>query len=253
MPCAAARRRPGPRSGSRRRRVSTRCSCPDSVLVAVSGGPIPSACWSRSSGSVGSSRSASRSSTSITGCARGSGRTPPTSARLAARHALPFHLRVRHRPPPAKGRRSRPGRVSSGTSRSREVDARDRRGEDRDRAHDGRPGGDGADRAGDRERDPRLSGHRAGNGHLGQPADRGRRARRSRRSAGRCTCGPERIRRTPTHGFLRNAIRLRGLPALERAVGRRLPEPFVRTAASLREDADELMRQTFEVLDDVDR
>jgi tRNA(Ile)-lysidine synthase len=51
--------------------------------------------------------------------------------------------------------------------------------------------------------------------------------------------------------FLRNAIRLRGLPTLERVVGRSLREPLVRTAAGLREDADELMRQTFVVLDDV--
>lgn len=51
--------------------------------------------------------------------------------------------------------------------------------------------------------------------------------------------------------FLRNAIRLRGLPALERAVGRSLREPLVRTAAGLREDADELMRQTSAVLADV--
>lgn len=51
--------------------------------------------------------------------------------------------------------------------------------------------------------------------------------------------------------FLRNAIRLRGLPALERAVGRSLREPFVRTAAGLRADADELMRQTSAVLGDV--
>jgi tRNA(Ile)-lysidine synthase len=51
--------------------------------------------------------------------------------------------------------------------------------------------------------------------------------------------------------FLRNAIRLRGLPALERAVGRSLREPLARTTAGLREDADELMRQAFAVLDDV--
>jgi tRNA(Ile)-lysidine synthase len=63
-----------------------------------------------------------------------------------------------------------------------------------------------------------------------------------------------RPRTDPTNAdtrFLRNTIRLRGLPALERAVGRGLREPLVRTAAGLREDADELMRQTFEVLDDV--
>ena len=63
-----------------------------------------------------------------------------------------------------------------------------------------------------------------------------------------------RPRTDPTNAdtrFLRNAIRRRGLPGLERAVGRNVREPLVRTAAGLREDADELMRQTFEVLDDV--
>lgn len=51
--------------------------------------------------------------------------------------------------------------------------------------------------------------------------------------------------------FLRNAVRLRGLPALERTVGRSLREPLARTAAGLREDSDELMRQMFVVLADV--
>jgi tRNA(Ile)-lysidine synthase len=63
-----------------------------------------------------------------------------------------------------------------------------------------------------------------------------------------------RPRTDPTNAdtrFLRNAIRLRGLPTLERVVGRSLREPLIRTAAGLREDADELMRQTFVVLDDV--
>jgi tRNA(Ile)-lysidine synthase len=63
-----------------------------------------------------------------------------------------------------------------------------------------------------------------------------------------------RPRTDPTNAdtrFLRNAIRLRGLPTLERAVGRSLREPLARTASGLREDADELMRQTFVVLDDV--
>ena len=50
---------------------------------------------------------------------------------------------------------------------------------------------------------------------------------------------------------MRNAVRLRGLPALERAVGRSLREPLARTAAGLREDADELNRQMFAVLADV--
>jgi tRNA(Ile)-lysidine synthase len=63
-----------------------------------------------------------------------------------------------------------------------------------------------------------------------------------------------RPRTDPTNAdtrFLRNAIRLRGLPALERAVGRPLRDPLVRTAAGLREDADELARQTSAVLGDV--
>jgi tRNA(Ile)-lysidine synthase len=63
-----------------------------------------------------------------------------------------------------------------------------------------------------------------------------------------------RPRTDPTNAdtrFLRNGIRLRGLPVLERAVGRSLREPLARTAAGLREDADELMRQMFEVVDDV--
>jgi tRNA(Ile)-lysidine synthetase-like protein len=63
-----------------------------------------------------------------------------------------------------------------------------------------------------------------------------------------------RPRTDPTNAdtrFLRNAVRLRALPALERAVDRSLREPLVRTAAGLREDADELMRQAFDVVDDV--
>ena len=51
--------------------------------------------------------------------------------------------------------------------------------------------------------------------------------------------------------FLRNAMRSRGLPALERAVGRGLREPIVRSAAGLREDADELQHQADAVLGDV--
>jgi tRNA(Ile)-lysidine synthase len=51
--------------------------------------------------------------------------------------------------------------------------------------------------------------------------------------------------------FLRNAIRLKGLPALQRAVGRSLTEPLARTAATLREDADELTRQASAVMEDV--
>jgi tRNA(Ile)-lysidine synthase len=63
-----------------------------------------------------------------------------------------------------------------------------------------------------------------------------------------------RPRRDPTNldpRFLRNAIRLKGLPGLERTVGRSLTEPLARTAATLREDAEELTRQASAVMDDV--
>ena len=51
--------------------------------------------------------------------------------------------------------------------------------------------------------------------------------------------------------FLRNALRLRGIPALERAMGRPVREPLAQTAALLRADADELARRALEALDDV--
>jgi tRNA(Ile)-lysidine synthase len=51
--------------------------------------------------------------------------------------------------------------------------------------------------------------------------------------------------------FLRNAVRLQGLPALERVAGRSLTEPLARTADTLREDSDELTRMALEVTDDV--
>ena len=63
-----------------------------------------------------------------------------------------------------------------------------------------------------------------------------------------------RPRRDPTNldpRFLRNAIRLKGLPGLERTVERSLTEPLARTAATLREDAEELGRQASAVMDDV--
>ena len=63
-----------------------------------------------------------------------------------------------------------------------------------------------------------------------------------------------RPRRDPTNRdarYLRNAIRLKGLPALERTVGRSLTEPLARTAATLREDAEELTQQASAVMDDV--
>jgi tRNA(Ile)-lysidine synthase len=55
-----------------------------------------------------------------------------------------------------------------------------------------------------------------------------------------------RPRRDPTNldpRFLRNALRLKGLPALERAVGRNVRVPLARTAELAREDDDELSRQ----------
>ena len=50
-----------------------------------------------------------------------------------------------------------------------------------------------------------------------------------------------RPRRDPTNletNLMRNALRLEGIPALERAIGRNIAEPVVRTAALLRVDAD---------------
>ncbi|MBI3648019.1 MAG: tRNA lysidine(34) synthetase TilS [Actinobacteria bacterium] len=58
-----------------------------------------------------------------------------------------------------------------------------------------------------------------------------------------------RPRRDPTNrdpDLLRNAIRLKGIPALERATGRSLREPIARTGSNLREDAVELSRQAEE-------
>jgi tRNA(Ile)-lysidine synthase len=55
-----------------------------------------------------------------------------------------------------------------------------------------------------------------------------------------------RPRRDPTNldpRFLRNALRLKALPALERAVGRNVRVPLARTAELAREDDEELSRQ----------
>ena len=63
-----------------------------------------------------------------------------------------------------------------------------------------------------------------------------------------------RPRQDPTNRdprFLRNALRLKGLPALERALGRSVREPLARTSALLRDDADELGRQARAVFLDV--
>jgi tRNA(Ile)-lysidine synthase len=51
--------------------------------------------------------------------------------------------------------------------------------------------------------------------------------------------------------FLRNALRLRGIPALERALRRPVREPLAQTAALLRADAEELARRALEAFDDV--
>jgi tRNA(Ile)-lysidine synthase len=64
-----------------------------------------------------------------------------------------------------------------------------------------------------------------------------------------------RPRRDPTNRdpdyALRNAIRLRAIPALERTTGRSVREPLARTASLLREDAEELGRQMWDAWDDV--
>jgi tRNA(Ile)-lysidine synthase len=51
--------------------------------------------------------------------------------------------------------------------------------------------------------------------------------------------------------FLRNALRSKGIPALERATGREVREPLARTAALVAEDERELGRQMYERWDDV--
>jgi tRNA(Ile)-lysidine synthase len=51
--------------------------------------------------------------------------------------------------------------------------------------------------------------------------------------------------------FLRNAIRLRAIPALERATGRAIREPLARTATLIAEDERELWRQTRDLWPDV--
>lgn len=63
-----------------------------------------------------------------------------------------------------------------------------------------------------------------------------------------------RPRTDPTNAdprFLRNALRLRGIPALERALRRPVRGPLAQTAALLRDDAEELARRALEAFDDV--
>jgi tRNA(Ile)-lysidine synthase len=63
-----------------------------------------------------------------------------------------------------------------------------------------------------------------------------------------------RPRRDPTNEdprFLRNALRLRGLPALERSLHRPVKGALAQTGALLRDDADELARRALEAFDDI--
>jgi tRNA(Ile)-lysidine synthase len=63
-----------------------------------------------------------------------------------------------------------------------------------------------------------------------------------------------RPRHDPTNDdprFLRNALRLRAIPALEREVGREVIGPLARTAAALRPDADELDRMARDAAEEV--
>jgi tRNA(Ile)-lysidine synthase len=65
-----------------------------------------------------------------------------------------------------------------------------------------------------------------------------------------------RPRQDPTNRdarYLRNAIRLRGLPALERATGRDVRQALARTGALLREDEEELSRLADEAFEDLAR
>ncbi|GBC87302.1 tRNA(Ile)-lysidine synthase [bacterium HR12] len=69
-----------------------------------------------------------------------------------------------------------------------------------------------------------------------------------------CSALRLRPREDPTNRelrFLRNALRLRGIPALERALRRPVREPIARTAELLRQDADELARRALEAFGDV--
>ncbi len=63
-----------------------------------------------------------------------------------------------------------------------------------------------------------------------------------------------RPRRDPTNRdtrFLRNALRMKGLPALERALGRQVREPLARTGTLLRDDAELLRHETQRAFPDV--
>ena len=69
-----------------------------------------------------------------------------------------------------------------------------------------------------------------------------------------CSALRLRPRRDPTNrdtSLLRNAVRLRGLPALERATGRDVRRPIARTASVLQEDANLLKEQALPAINEL--
>ena len=69
-----------------------------------------------------------------------------------------------------------------------------------------------------------------------------------------CSALRLRPRRDPTNrdaSLLRNAVRLRGLPALERAAGRDVRAPIARTASVLQEDAELLKEQALPAIQEL--
>jgi tRNA(Ile)-lysidine synthase len=69
-----------------------------------------------------------------------------------------------------------------------------------------------------------------------------------------CSALRLRPRRDPTNrdtSLLRNAVRLRGLPALERATGRDVRVPIARTASILQEDADLLKEKALPAINEL--
>jgi tRNA(Ile)-lysidine synthase len=69
-----------------------------------------------------------------------------------------------------------------------------------------------------------------------------------------CSASHLRPRRDPTNRdtrLLRNAIRLKGIPQLERAIGREVRAPLARTGDVLREDAEELDLQAASAIEEL--
>ena len=213
----------------------------DRVFVCVSGGP-DSVCLLYPCGtSVRCSGSGSRSSTSTIGSAPTRRRTPRTSpARRAARACRSTSGRPTTR---------RQGGLRRGVGdlarRNAANDVRRASGHRRRRRpHARRPGRDRAD-----EPDPRRRA-RSGRRHLARRGE----ARRSALAQplievdraeveAFCRALHLRPRVDPTNRdtrYLRNAIRLSVLPAIERATGREVKRPIARSADLLREDRWEL-------------